>query len=405
MRNWHRWIMTVMVVILVYWTLTGLALQVYDMQDPEQSWAGDSGEYFQAMMRARDAALDDAQLTQMLESAQQQAGAQAPGSPITAVDLRNRQGIATVLVTVAGGRQISINTTTGTSDPVASGMGGNNPHNIIKTLHRGNVIGLPGIFLGLFSGIAIVALAVTGFVMYLQLRAARVNAGRTGWFWRGNSESAWRYGHRWISLVAAVFLLNTAISGGLLAIDEIQVRFTPGFPGDRIFFGAFSSDAGAGPMSMGGMAGMPGSMMGPLGGMGGGPPGATLSNDPLPESLSTLLQNTLRAVRTRHDAPVTQVRLRMDKGQPQGLVVLQQGEQLAINALTGEFVPSPASQSLNYHQLLKSIHRGDIIGFNGRWMAIATGLSLLFLCVSSIVMYLQLRARRATVNRRGWFWR
>lgn len=57
-------------------------------------------------------------------------------------------------------------------------------HNLLKELHTGSFIGLTGRTIDLLTGAAFAFLAVSGTVMYLQMRSARRAQGRGGWFWR-----------------------------------------------------------------------------------------------------------------------------------------------------------------------------------------------------------------------------
>lgn len=56
------------------------------------------------------------------------------------------------------------------------------------------------------------------------------------------------------------------------------------------------------------------------------------------------------------------------------------------------------------HELMKQIHRGDIIGVPGRLMDLFAGLSLIFLSASGLVMYVDLLRRRRLGGRKQLFW-
>ena len=199
--------------------------------------------------------------------------------------------------------------------------------------------------------------------------------------------------HRWISIVAAVFLLNIAITGSLLAIDELKSRV----------FG-----------------------MGP-----GGPGGPSRLSDNLPAdaNLGAMITKIYTAAHAAvPDAPITMIRLQVQNGEPEGQVQYN-GEnptQLVFNTDTGALakygppgVPPGIPQVLparpggppvndgshSYHQLLKHWHRGDIFGWDGRWMDIAAGFSLLFLSLSALKMYVDLLLARRAIGRKGMFWK
>lgn len=57
------------------------------------------------------------------------------------------------------------------------------------------------------------------------------------------------------------------------------------------------------------------------------------------------------------------------------------------------------------HQALKRFHRGDLFGMGGRWLALLGGLSLIWLSVSGVVMYVQLWQRRKKGGRYPPLWK
>jgi uncharacterized iron-regulated membrane protein len=223
---------------------------------------------------------------------------------------------------------------------------------------------------------------ITGLVLYFQLLRARVRSGRKAIFWF--SGGWWRSAHRWISVVAAVFLLVVSVTGTLLSIDTVSMgvygvthasapsRFPIGITGD------FSS--------------------------------------PLPDSqLPTLLATTLSAYRaTQGNAPIKVVRLRYFSGMPQGVIVTggDQTRQLVFNAVTGKRVSmtEPGYPYTGFpfgweeHELVKRIHRGDAFGIPGRLMDVFAGLSLVFLSTSGLYMYLDLLRKRRRVGRKQLLW-
>jgi uncharacterized iron-regulated membrane protein len=98
------------------------------------------------------------------------------------------------------------------------------------------------------------------------------------------------------------------------------------------------------------------------------------------------------------DTPMKVVRLREYAGMPQGVVVTggtRESTQLVFNAQTGRPVSEtePGYPPVGFpfgwqaHQWGKAIHRGSVIGLPGRFMDLFAGLSLLFLSISGIVMY------------------
>jgi uncharacterized iron-regulated membrane protein len=57
------------------------------------------------------------------------------------------------------------------------------------------------------------------------------------------------------------------------------------------------------------------------------------------------------------------------------------------------------------HEFMKKIHRGDALGIPGRMLDVFAGSSLVFLSVSGLCMYLDLRRRRRRAGRSGIFWK
>jgi uncharacterized iron-regulated membrane protein len=173
----------------------------------------------------------------------------------------------------------------------------------------------------------------------------------------------WRKVHRWVAVVAAVFLLNLAVTGLLMNLDELRLVLRGEGP-DTLF----------------------------------APPQA------LPEAdWSQLLARGSEAARAL--VPVhtmTALRLSVQNGVPkvQATFVGPQGGDITINAQTGERMagppgPSGRGASLDRYQFLKRLHRGDFIGsFHGRYLSIVAGLA----------MYSQLRRRRYELGRSSWFW-
>lgn len=186
----------------------------------------------------------------------------------------------------------------------------------------------------------------------------------------------WRKLHRWIAIIAAAYLINTAVTGSLLAWDELSVRLSGNAPP--------APDA---PVA---------------------PPQA------LPElGLDAAAQSVYRiAQQITPDAPLTAVSLVMSKGQLVGVATFggPYPGTITLRAADGEQLlgpprPSTPRTPVDYHQMLKRLHRGDFIGsFYGRYMSITAGLCLLFLSISGLVMYIEMLKRRSKNGRIKFFW-
>ena len=197
--------------------------------------------------------------------------------------------------------------------------------------------------------------------------------------------------HRWISVVAAVFVLYVAVTGAMMAFDSVWTT-------------AYMASHG---------------LM--LPGSGGGPPPALVkmfaNEGTVAEAdLAPMLSTTLVALSkgASDSRPPRVIRLRTYGGMPQGVVVTgdEVAEQRVFNASTGApaglyeagYPRTPMPLQWGVHETWKRLHRGDFFGLAGRWMDLLTGLAILFLVVSGIVMYLQLYGVRTRRGRRSPFW-
>ena len=123
--------------------------------------------------------------------------------------------------------------------------------------------------------------------------------------------------HRWISIVAAVFLLNVAITGSLLAVDELK---------DRVF--------GISP---------------------GGPRAETAPRPQAPgllppnADLGAMINKVYAAAYAADpDDPITMIRLQVQNGELEGLVQYngENPNQLVFNSTTGALLSSLSIRSL-----------------------------------------------------------
>jgi uncharacterized iron-regulated membrane protein len=391
-RKLHRSLMAVLIVFLLYLAVTGLIVGGYDLLDAQQGWAqegGGPGMREPSGAAANPPALPDtAKLTSALDKALQANSRRAAelgsgNTTLKSLELRLANGaVQTLLVTAdENPRQLSISADGAilSNEPapvvrgmpgllagsmVPGGVGGPPPprgesqHGRIESWHRAAY--LPGSrYVGLIVAAGLVLLALTGVWMYLQLWRARRAAQRPEFFWRdapSNTAKTWRRLHRWTAIIAAVFLLNTAVTGSLLNLGELQLEWS-----------------GQGPSSLF------------------APPQALAA-----EELPPLLERGVDVARQR--APLhslTSVSLSMFAGQPrvQANFGGTGAGTVTVNARTGERMagpPGPIGRGvrLDYYQFLKRLHRGDYIGnFYGRLLPEIAGLGLLYLCVSGLVMF------------------
>lgn len=387
--------MTVFIVMLSYWTLSGLLMAIYDATDQHQVWAIEGGG---PSARLNDAAVtaaaipDPSQLATGISNALTVAGAM----PIASVDLRMTGTLPRLEFAEASGkRDTMLRFYAATGAPMTALVADGNPdaprpdyvnqRNTLKAWHRGNIAGLFGQFIGLFTGLALITLVVTGVIMYFQIWGARRKVGKGSFFWN-SKDSLWRRLHRWVSIVAAALILNIAVSGTILAYGEIQLDI---FLFYHIGINPYPRPSPLPPVSAG----------------------------TLPKDVNAMMQVAYSAARAEHPAGrVTSIELVQRDGLPKAIVVLGGAtpQTLAFNAQSGaplsDWETTGTQVGTGYfadwHQALKRIHRGDIIGsFVGRYIDMIAGLALLYLVVSAWVLYTDMFRKRRQLGRGKLFWK
>lgn len=144
----------------------------------------------------------------------------------------------------------------------------------------------------------------------------------------------------------------------------------------------------------GGNSGRQGSGNGGAGGAQGGNAAVPLKDAELSSMLAVTLNGLQKA---RPHTTIKVVRLRDYAGIPQGVVVTGgiDTDQLVFDAKTGRpmsetepgYPPVGFPFGWQAHQWGKAIHRGSVFGLPGRFMDLFAGLSLLYLSIGGIVMY------------------
>lgn len=410
-RPLHRIIGTIILLFTMYFGATGSIMQMVDLKavlshaaatDPEMLAIRESidGTPNYSVIQATDyaaPALPDnfdfnAALASVLTTARSSAGSDAT---LKYVELRVLDGKPIGLVQASTGgpnKLLRVDPVTGTLLPNPPPRPRTRPapslHNQWKRWHRLQQLGLGDEWewINGVVGIGLFLMIITGIVLYFRLLKARSRAGLKGFFWSAGSR--WRSLHRWVAIVAAVFLLNVSISGTLLSIDSVGLGIymkshqDPSKPGRQFPFG----------------------MVGDL-------------SSPLQDAqLPAMLQSTLSSFHAEHSSsPVKVLRLRYYNGMPQGLVIYGAGDdtrQVVYNTATGTRTSTTEPGypytgfplGWKWHELVKQIHRGDIIGIPGRFMDLFAGFSLVFLSLSGLVMYLDLWRRRRRAGKSAPFW-
>ncbi len=410
MRPIHRIVGTIILVFTLYFGVTGSTVQLIDLRtiashaaatDPDMLAIRESidGTPNYAVIEPTDyaaAALPEgfdfnSALSRVLKSARLSVGDSAP---LKFLELRVVDGKPVGLVQVGdpvGDHIVRFDLATGGSLPSVPELprGRQTPslRGKAKSWHRLNALGDPNVWLNALVGIGLFVMIVTGLVMYFQLLRARRRAGLNAIFW--SAGGWWRSLHRWVSIVAALFLMVVSVTGTLLSIDTLALwiyRYIHAPPGSSLGHLPFP-------------IGMDGDF-----------------STPLPDAkLPRMLETTLSAYRSTHGTtPIKVLRLRYFGGMPQGVLITggDDTQQLVFNADTGKraSMTEPGYPYTGFpfgweeHELVKKIHRGDALGIPGRLMDLFAGFSLVFLSASGLVMYLDLLRRRRRAGRKQLFW-
>ena len=405
MRSVHRSIMLFAAVFLLYIGATGTIVQMIDLRniysnapasDPDMLAIQDGlngpanfqvlspADYTAATLPSSlDATVSIATVTRAARTA-------VGDLPFDYVELR-MAGNEPVGQVLSSGRLLTIGTTSGVIlrsapvEPIQLQLTPTGARDTVKNLHQmTNLFGNWAKWFQLASGLALLTLVITGLLMYANLLRGRFTLGRKGLIWSGGG--IWRTLHRVAAILASLFLSVVAISGIMLTLDGICGSLYAKSHG--IAFPPTKTD----PLIL--------SAASPL-----------VDRD-LPMMMDTTLASFKREL---GDTPIRVIRLRFYAGIPQGVVITdgKNPAQLVFNALTGasegltekNYPQTPFPFGWAAHETFKKIHRGDYFGLTGRWMDLLSGISLLFLTVSGLVMYGRLLKGRWNLGRRSLFWK
>jgi uncharacterized iron-regulated membrane protein len=255
------------------------------------------------------------------------------------------------------------------------------PRQDFKALHRFNFLGPAATAPDVLAGVAFFALLATGLVHYLRIYKQRRKMGKRVFFWDGGGW--WRMLHRWISMFSVIVVLSLSVTGTLLAINSMGVPLHswlhPRSDGLNPFQDDFSS--------------------------------------PLQDAeLPGMTHATLTAFnRARPGVGVKVLRLRYFAGFPQGIVVAADRDTTQWVYNTNTRAQMGLSEKgypelgmpfgWEWNQRLKRIHRGDVFGMTGRWTVTVSGLAVVYLSISGLVLYYQAWVRRYRAGRPGLLWK
>jgi uncharacterized iron-regulated membrane protein len=212
---------------------------------------------------------------------------------------------------------------------------------------------VPGVWFELLCGIALWAALITGLARYVRLLDERWETERYGLFWRGGG--LWRAAHRLISLAAALFLVAIAFSGTWLGFDGLWRSFNL--------------------------------------------PSVNAVSAPLSDfDVQEMAKVTLEGLHAMQPAATVKVlRLRNYGAMKQGVVVTGGSEfrQRVFNADSGLPVGLTAAGypdsgyplGMQMHENMRRLHSGALLGIPARLVDLLTGLALVFLSLSGVVLY------------------
>jgi uncharacterized iron-regulated membrane protein len=192
-RQLHRWFALVMALPLLVVTFSGmwLAIESAGLAVYFARMGPPSGD---PLRPGALTPLDDARVPAMLAATLAAARDDTAHAPIKVLRLRDYAGYHQGVVVTGGAeesRQLVYNTQTGARmsltepgyPPVPFPFGWQ-AHEVAKNLHRGDIVGMPGRWIDLLAGAALIYFSVSGLVMYVELWRKRAGGGRRALFWK-----------------------------------------------------------------------------------------------------------------------------------------------------------------------------------------------------------------------------
>ena len=177
MRKYHRWVRAVAAIFLLFVSVTGVVLQVQRLTGADAD--ADAGERApSALTTAMPSPAYAALVSRTLDAARQR----APNAPIASVVLRGEENAIQGVVQLPGDplREIVVDARSGrvVSDER------HEAESLILRIHSGEILGEPGVVLGVLWGLALVVLLVSGGWVYLNMYRRRLKgSGKRGLFW------------------------------------------------------------------------------------------------------------------------------------------------------------------------------------------------------------------------------
>ena len=420
LRTTHRITGVIVLTVLIYLSVTGLMMQSIDLwqivvahhepADPDiLGMLQRQGGEFKILAKADNsaqplpAALDThAALDTVVKSARAALG----NAPLRFVELRMLGGR---LIGNVETRELSASFDGVTGAPISQAAAPTVPAVLpidtlryrIKAFHRLTVLGNWALWINLIVGVALFAMVITGFTLYIRMWIERKKQEPSGFIWVGGAgnEGDWKRAmHRGVGLFAAILLLVVAFSGEWLAYESLVL----GYRMQNAVQLRRAAAAQNGPGNNGAgqnapnAAGAPGPAAAPRNNQ-----GQLLKDADIPSLLDTTLNAERQAT---NGAQIKVLRIRAFGNVTQGVVIIGEGRdttQLAFNAKTGQVVSGePQAPGTGFpwgwdaHQLGKAIHRGSYFGTWARFLDFFAGLALLYLSINGLALYIDFKKER-----------
>ncbi len=177
MRKYHRWVSAVAAIFLLFVSVTGVVLQVQRLTGADAD-ANAGKRTPSALTTAMPTPAYAALVSRTLDAARQR----APDAAITSVVLRGEGNAIQGVVQLPGDplREIVVDARSGRvlNDERREA------ESLILRIHSGEILGEPGVVLGVLWGLALVVLLVSGGWVYLDMYRRRLKgSGKRGLFW------------------------------------------------------------------------------------------------------------------------------------------------------------------------------------------------------------------------------
>jgi uncharacterized iron-regulated membrane protein len=198
-RSVHRWVAVTAALFLMIVAITGtllsidsLALWIYRAAHAPAGSPSGRLPFPAGMVGDLSTPLPDAELPAMLETTLSAYRAIQGATPIKVLQLRYFSGMPQGVIITGGDdtRQLVFNAVTGKrasmtepSYPYTGFPFGWEEHELVKQIHRGDALGIPGRLMDLLAGLSLVFLSASGLLMYVDLLRRRRRGGRKQMFW------------------------------------------------------------------------------------------------------------------------------------------------------------------------------------------------------------------------------